>query len=184
MIANDFKIGSTFEMDGNIFQIVDYQHVQQPRLAAFIRAKIKNVETGQVLEKRFNTGDKVGDAFVEKRDMQYLYNDGNLYYFMDPENFEQIPLDKETVQDALKYVTENGMVTIHTALDRVIAVVPPLFVNLKIVSCEPGVAGDTAKNVTKPAELETGLVVKVPLFVSDTDTIKIDTRTGEYVERA
>ena len=183
MTANDFKMGTTFEMEGNIYQVVDFQHVQQPRLAAFVRAKIKNVETGQVLEKRFNTGDKVGDAMIEKKEMQYLYSDGDLYYFMDTETYDQIPLDKATVEDALKYVKENGTVTIHTALNRVVAVVPPLFVELKIVECEPGVAGDTAKNVTKPATMETGLVVRVPLFVNQDETIRVDTRTGEYVER-
>lgn len=183
MQVGDLKIGSTFEMEGSIYTIVEMQHVQQPRLAAFIRAKIKNVETGQVLEKRFSTSDKVGEAFVDKKDMQYLYNDGNLYYFMDVETYDQIPLDKKTVEDVMKYVKENSAVSIHFALGRVIAVVPPLFVDLKIVNCEPGVAGDTAKNAYKPAELETGFVVKVPLFINNEETIRVDTRTGEYVER-
>lgn len=183
MLASDLRINSTFEMDGHIFTVVEIQHVQQPRLAAFIRAKIKNVETGQVLEKRFNTGDKLGEAFVERKEMQYLYKDGNLYYFMDLETYDQMPLDESVVEDAMKYVKENGAVYISFALNRVIAVTPPLFVDLKIVNCEPGVAGDTAKSAYKPAELETGLVVRVPLFVNNEETIRIDTRTGEYVER-
>ncbi len=184
MQASELRSGSTFEMDGAIYTVVEYQHVQRPRLAAMIKAKIKNVETGQVFERRFNIGDTLGDVFIEKKEMQYLYSDGNLYYFMDVETYDQMPLDKEIVEDAIKYVKEGGNLTIHFALGRVVAVVPPLFVTLKIVNCEPAVAGDTAKNTLKPAELETGLVVKVPLFIGNEETIKVDTRTGEYVERA
>ena len=183
MQGSDLKVGVTFEMDGNIFTVVESHHVQQPRLAAFIRAKIKNVETGQVLEKRFNTGDKLGDAYIEKKEMQYLYEDGDLYYFMDVETYDQMPLDKKTVEEAMRFVKENGTVTIAFALNRIISVTPPLFVDLKIVECEPGVAGDSAKSAYKPATLETGYVVRVLLFINNEETIKIDTRTGDYVER-
>ncbi len=183
MFANDFRINSTFEMDGNIYVVVESQHIQQPRLAAFVRAKIKNVETGQVLEKRFNTGDRFGDVVIEKKEMQYLYKDDSLYYFMDTTTYEQIPLNEEIVADAMKYVKENGIVTIHYGLGRVIGVFPPLFVDLKIVKCDPGVAGDTAKSAYKPAIMETGLMVRVPLFINNDDTIRVDTRTGDYLER-
>lgn len=183
MQASDLRINTTFEMDGHIYTVMEYQHVQQPRLAAFIRAKIKNVETGQVVEKRFNTGDKLGDAFVDKKEMQYLYKDAGLYYFMDLETYEQFPLDEEVVADTMKFVKDNGTVTIAKALGRVISVTPPLFVELKIVECEPAVAGDSAKSAYKPATMETGLLVKVPLFIDNGETIKVDTRTGDYVER-
>lgn len=183
MIAGDFRKGSTFQMDGKLYYVVDFQHHMQPRLAAFVRAKIKNIETGQVLEQRFNIGDKVDEIQVEKKEMQYLYSDGELYYFMDTETYEQIPLDKSIVEDALQYVMENGIVSVKKVKDKIISVEPPLFVDLEIVECEPGIAGDTTKNTTKPAKLETGLWIKVPLFVNNHEKVRVDTRTGEYMER-
>ena len=183
MTTGDLKIGSTFIMDNNIYVVVEWQHVCQPRLAAFIRGRIKNVETGQVLERNFKTNEKVDEAVIEKREMQYLYNDGELYYFMDKENFEQIPLNKADCKDALKYIVEMMDVTINSCNGRVISVTPPLFVELNIVECEPAVQGDTSKSAMKPAKLETGLEIKVPLFVNQGDRVRIDTRTGEYMER-
>lgn len=183
MTTGDLKIGSTFIMDNNIYVVVEWQHVCQPRLAAFIRGRIKNVETGAVLERNFKTNEKVDEAVIEKREMQYLYNDGDLYYFMDKENYEQIPLNKADCEGALKYIVENMDATINTCNGRVIAVTPPLFVELKIVECEPAVQGDTSKSAMKPAKLETGLEIKVPLFVNQDDTVRVDTRTGEYMER-
>ena len=183
MTTGDLKIGSTFIMDNNIYVVVEWQHVCQPRLAAFIRGRIKNVETGAVLERNFKTNEKVDEAVIEKREMQYLYNDGNLYYFMDKENFEQIPLNKSDCESALKYIVENMDVTINSCNGRVISVTPPLFVELNIVECEPAVQGDTSKSAMKPAKLETGLEIKVPLFVNQDDRVRIDTRTGEYMER-
>lgn len=183
MTTGDLKIGSTFIMDNNIYVVVEWQHVCQPRLAAFIRGRIKNVETGAVLERNFKTNEKVDEAVIEKREMQYLYNDGDLYYFMDKENYEQIPLNKSDCESALKYIVENMDATINTCNGRVIAVTPPLFVELKIVECEPAVQGDTSKSAMKPAKLETGLEIKVPLFVNQEDTVRVDTRTGEYMER-
>lgn len=183
MTTGDLKIGSTFIMDNNIYVVVEWQHVCQPRLAAFIRGRIKNVETGQVLERNFKTNEKVDEAVIEKREMQYLYNDGELYYFMDKENFEQIPLNKADCQEALKFIVENMDVTINSCNGRVISVTPPLFVELDIVECEPAVQGDTSKSAMKPAKLETGLEIKVPLFVNLGDKVRIDTRTAEYMER-
>ncbi len=183
MTTGDLKIGSTFIMDNNIYVVVEWQHVCQPRLAAFIRGRIKNVETGAVLERNFKTNEKVDEAVIEKREMQYLYNDGDLYYFMDKENFEQIPLNKADCESALKYIVENMDVTINSCNGRVISVTPPLFVELNIVKCDPAVQGDTSKSAMKPATLETGLEIKVPLFVNQDDRVRIDTRTGEYMER-
>lgn len=183
MQPSDLKAGMTFEMDGAIYLVIEKTLRQQPRLAAVINARLKNIETGQVIEKRFNAGDKLGEAFIDKKEMQYLYNDGNLYYFMDMETYEQMPIDYETAKDALKYITENMMVTVSTYKGRVLFVNVPLFVDLQIVECEPAVAGDTAKNAYKPATMETGLIVKVPLFIDNGERIRIDTRDGSYVER-
>lgn len=183
MTTGDLKIGSTFIMDGKIYVVVEWQHVCQPRLAAFIRGRIKNVETGAVLERNFKTNEKVDEAVIEKREMQYLYNDGELCYFMDNENYEQIPLNKEDCKEALKFIVENMNVTINSCNGKVISVTPPLFVELKITNCEPAVQGDTSKSAMKPATLETGLEIKVPLFVNQDDTVRVDTRTGEYMER-
>jgi elongation factor P len=183
MQASDLKVNSTFEMDGNVYVALEVRHVQQPRLASFMSIKYKNIETGQVFENRFNPGDKLGDAQIERKEMQYLYKDGNLYYFMDTETFDQIPLNEEIVADAMKYVKENGIVTVSYALGRVFAVTPPLFVELEVTDCEPGLAGDSARSTTKPAVLETGVSVRIPLFVNTGEIIRVDTRTGEYVER-
>lgn len=183
MQTGDIKKGMTFIMDGKIYTAVEWQPVQQPRLAAFIRARIRNVETGAVLERNFKTNENVELCRIDRKDMQYLYNDNGIYYFMDMETYDQLPLSKEQVGDAMDYLMENSMATIESVNGKVISVNPPLFVDLKIVECEPAVQGDTSKSAMKSAKLETGLVVKVPLFVSQEDTIKVDTRTGEYLER-
>lgn len=183
MDISDLKVGNTFEMEGSIYTVVEIEHKQQPRLAAVIRGRLRNVETGQVIEKRFGAGDKIGNAYLEKKDMQYLYKDDNLYYFMDTETYDQIVVDEAKVKDVIGYIKEGGVVSVHTALERIVAVVPPVFVELKIVECDPAVAGDSVKSSGKPAVMETGLEVKVPLFISNGEIIKIDTRTGDYVER-
>ena len=183
MQTGDIKKGMTFIMDGKIYTAVEWQPVQQPRLAAFIRARIRNVETGAVLERNFKTNENVELCRIDKKDMQYLYNDNGIYYFMDMETYDQLPLSKEQVGDAMDYLMENSMATIESVNEKVIRVTPPLFVDLKITECEPAVQGDTSKSAMKSAKLETGLVVKVPLFVSQEDTIRVDTRTGEYLER-
>jgi elongation factor P len=183
MMSGDLKVGSTIVIDGKIFTVVEAQHRSQPRLAAFIKAKLKNIETGQVMEQRFSTTEYLEDASIERKEMQYLYNDGELYYFMDTETYEQIALNQKDVEEALPYMKESMTVTINSSLGRVISVNPPLFVELLITECEPGVQGDSSKAGTKPAVLETGLNIRVPLFVNNGETIKVDTRTGEYVER-
>lgn len=183
MTISDLRIGSTFELEGKLYVVVEYQHVSRPRLAALIKTKLKNVETGQVIERNFSPNDAVGQVSLERKDMQFSYQDGGLYYFMDTQTFDIIPLDAELVADTMKYVVDQTVVTISYANGKIISVSPPLFVDLQIVECEPAVAGDTSKTAYKPATLETGLVVKVPLFVNADDKIRVDTRTGEYVER-
>ena len=183
MQTGDIKIGNTFIYDGKIYTAIEWQHVCQPRLAAFIKARIKNVETGAVLERNFKTNENFELCTIERKDMEYLYNDNDIYYFMDMETYDQLPLSKEQVGDAMRYLVENSVATIERVNDKVISVNPPLFVNLKIVDCEPAVQGNTSKSAMKSAKLETGFTVKVPLFVAQGDTIKIDTRTGEYLER-
>ncbi len=183
MQITDVKIGTTFEMDGKLWYCVEYQHVSRPRLAALIRTKIKNLETGQVLEKNFGPTDVVGDVYIDRREMQFSYEDGGLYYFMDMETYDQIPLDYSLVKDIMKYVTSDSTVTVNFAKGKVISVTPQLFVDMTLVECEPAVAGDTSRTAYKPAKTETGLVVKVPLFVNQGERIRIDTRTGEYMER-
>ena len=183
MQTGDIKKGMTFIFEGKIYTAVEWQPVCQPRLAAFIRARIKNVETGAVLERNFKTNENVEVCQIERRDMEYLYCDNDIYYFMDMENFEQMTLSKDQVGDVTQYMLENTTVTIEKVKDKVIAVVPPLFVELKITECEPAVQGDTSKSALKASKLETGLVIKVPLFVAQGDTVRIDTRTGEYMER-
>jgi len=183
MQANEIKKGVTFRMDEKLYLVIDFQHVQQPRMAAFVRAKLKNVETGQVIEKRFNTGDRIDEVTLEKIEMQYIYNDGDMYYFMNVESYEQMPLDKETCGSALDYIKDGMTCFVKICGDKVISVEPPLFVELQIVECDPAVLGDTQKNSYKPAKLETGLWIKVPMFVNNGDTIKIYTRTGEYLSR-
>lgn len=182
--AGDFKNGVTLEIDGNVVQIVEFQHVKPGKGAAFVRTKYKNIITGAVLEKSFRPTEKFPAARIERVDMQYLYNDGELYYFMDNTSYEQIGLDQETIGDALKFVKENDMLKVCSYNGNVFAVEPPLFVELEITETEPGFKGDTAQGATKPATVETGATVNVPLFVDRGDKIKIDTRTGEYLSRA
>ncbi len=182
--AGDFRNGSTFEMDGNVVSIVEFQHVKPGKGAAFVRAKIKNVMTGAVTERTFNPSDKYQEAFIERREMQYLYNDGDLYYFMDNETFEQIPISASVLGDNFKFVKENMVCKVLSYKGNVFGVEPPLFVELRVTQTDAGFKGDTATNATKPATLETGAEIKVPLFIEERDMIKIDTRTGEYMERA
>lgn len=182
--AGDFRNGVTFEMDGQVCQVVEFQHVKPGKGAAFVRTKIKNVITGAVTERTFSPTDKFENAYVERREMQYLYADGELYYFMDMETFEQIPIDSHVLGDSLKFVKEEMMVKILSYKGNVFAVEPPTFVELEVTATEPGVRGDTATNTMKPATLETGAEIKVPLFINVGDKIKIDTRVGEYLSRA
>lgn len=182
--AGDFRNGVTFEMDGNVVQIIEFQHVKPGKGAAFVRTKIRNVITGGVTERTFNPNDKYPTAYIERKDMQYLYQDGDLYYFMDNESYENIPINKSILSDNFKFVKENMDCKILSYKGNVFGVEPPTFVELEITKTEPGVRGDTATNVTKPAELETGAEIRVPIFINEGDKIRIDTRTGEYMERA
>ena len=182
--AGDFRNGVTFEMDGQVCQVVEFQHVKPGKGAAFVRTKIKNVITGAVTERTFSPTDKFENAYVERREMQYLYAYGDLYYFMDMDTFEQIPIDSHVLGDSLKFVKEEMMVKILSYKGNVFAVEPPTFVELEVTATEPGVRGDTATNTMKPATLETGAEIKVPLFINIGDKIKIDTRVGEYLSRA
>ena len=182
--AGDFRNGVTFEMDGQVMQIVEFQHVKPGKGAAFVRTKLKNVITGAVTERTFNPTDKFENAYVERREMQYLYNDGELYYFMDTETYEQLPLNADTLGDAFRFVKENMIVKVLSYKGNVFGVEPPNFVELEIVKTEPGIKGDTATNTLKPATLETGAEIRVPLFINEGERIRIDTRTGEYMERA
>ena len=184
MQAGEFRNGVTFELDGNVLQVIEFQHVKPGKGAAFVRTKMKNVITGAVTERSFNPTDKVEEAFVERRDMQYLYNDGDLYYFMDTETYEQEPVSKETLGDDFRFVKEEMMCKILSYKGNVFSVEPPLFVVLEVTETDPGFKGNTATNTLKPAVVETGAEVKVPLFIEQGDRIKIDTRTGEYLERA
>jgi len=181
--AGDFRKGVTFEFEGNIYNVVDFQHVKPGKGAAFVRTKIKNIITGQVLERTFNPTEKVEEAKIERKEMQYLYNEDGIYYFMDMETYDQIPLNYDQVQEAMKYVIENMMVSIQFYKGKAFSVLPPMFVELNITDCEPGIQGDTSKAGNKPATLETGLVIQVPLFVNNGDRIRVDTRTGSYMER-
>lgn len=184
IVAGDFKNGVTFEMDGQIFQVVEFQHVKPGKGAAFVRTKLKNVITGATVERTFNPTDKMEKAHIERKDMQYLYNDGDLYYFMDMESYEQLPLNGQTIGDSLKFVKENIVVKVLSYKNNVFGIEPPTFVELEVIDTDPGYKGDTATGATKPATVETGAVIKVPLFISQGDAIRIDTRTGEYMERA
>ena len=181
--AGEFRNGITFEEDGNVYQIVEFQHVKPGKGAAFVRTKYKNIITGSVLEKSFRPTEKFPTARIERVDMQYLYNDGGLFYFMNVETFDQIGLTAEQVGDSLKFVKENEMVKICSHNGNVFAIEPPLFVELLVTETEPGFAGNTAQGATKPAIVETGAQVMVPLFVNEGDKLKIDTRTGEYLSR-
>lgn len=182
--AGEFRKGVTVEIDGQVWVVVDFQHVKPGKGAAFVRTKIKNVMTGAVLERTFNPTEKLPKAMVEKREMQYLYNDGSLWYFMDNETFEQLPLNHEQVEDAIPYMKENMDVTIKFFKGIAFSVEPPNFVVLTITETEPGFKGDTATAGNKPAIVETGAKIMVPLFINSGDVIRIDTRTGEYMERA
>ena len=181
--AGDFRNGVTVEIDGNVCQIVEFQHVKPGKGAAFVRTKYKNIITGSVLEKSFRPTEKFPTARIERVDMQYLYSDGGLYYFMNVETFDQIGLTEDLVGDSLKFVKENEMVKICSHNGNVFAIEPPLFVELVVTETEPGFAGNTAQGATKPATVETGAQVMVPLFVNQGDKLKIDTRTGEYLSR-
>ena len=182
--AGDFRNGVTFEMDGNVVQIIEFQHVKPGKGAAFVRTKIRNVISGAVTEKTFNPTDKYPTAFVERKDMQYLYRDGDLYYFMDNETYENIPISASTLGDNFKFVKENMDVKVLSYKGNVFGVEPPFFIELEVTQTDPGFKGDTATNAKKPATLETGAEIRVPLFINEGDHIKVDTRTGEYMERA
>ena len=181
--AGDFRNGITIELDNNIYQIIEFQHVKPGKGAAFVRTKLKNIINGGVVEKTFRPTEKFPAARIDRVDMQYLYSDGDLFHFMNTETFDQIALNADDIGDALKFVKENEMVKICSYNGNVFAVEPPLFVELEITDTEPGFKGDTATGATKPATVETGAVVSVPLFVEQGDKIKIDTRTGEYLSR-
>lgn len=181
--AGDFRNNVTFELDHQIFQVVDFQHVKPGKGAAFVRTRLKNIITGATVERTFNPSDKMAKAHIERKDMQYLYNDGDLFHFMDTQSFEQIAINPGTIGDALKFVKENVVVKILLHNGNVFGVEPPTFVELEIIQTDPGFKGDTAQGATKPAKLETGASVKVPLFVNQHDVIRVDTRTGEYMER-
>ena len=181
--AGDFRNGITIELDGNVYQIIEFQHVKPGKGAAFVRTKLKNIKSGGVVEKTFRPTEKCPQARIDRKDMQYLYSDGELYNFMDVETYEQIALNSDAIGDALKFVKENEMCKVCSHNGSVFAVEPPLFVELEITDTEPGFKGDTATGANKPATVETGALVYVPLFVNQGDKIKIDTRTGEYLSR-
>ena len=182
--AGDFRKGITIEWDGGVWNIVDFQHVKPGKGAAFVRTKIKNVMNGAVVERSFNPTDKCPRAIIDTKEMQYLYEDGGLYYFMDLETYEQLPLNHDQVEDAIPYVKENTNVTVRFFKGSAFSVEAPNFVVLEVTDTEPGFKGDTASNTYKPAKLETGYSLQVPLFINTGDTIRVDTRTGEYMERA
>lgn len=182
--AGDFRNGLTFELDGNIMQIVEFQHVKPGKGAAFVRTKIKNVITNSVIEKTFNPTEKFTPAYIERREMQFLYNDGDLFYFMDMETYEQQPINRDKLNDNFKFVKENMEVKVLSYKGNVFDVEPPFFVELEVIQTDPGFKGDTATNASKPAVLETGAEIRVPLFIEQGDKIKVDTRTSEYMERA
>lgn len=182
--ANDLRKGVTFVYDGDVYQVVDFQHVKPGKGAAFVRTKIRSVMNGGAKDVTFNPNEKFENAVISTKEMQYLYNDGQLYYFMDPETFEQIGIEEESVKDAIIYVRENDSVLIKFYEGKPFSIDPPNFVELKVEKTEPGIKGDTATNVTKPATVETGAVINVPIFINEGDVIKIDTRSGEYLSRA
>ena len=182
--AGDFRNGITFDMDGQVLQVIEFQHVKPGKGAAFVRTKLRNVISGAVVERTFNPTDKFPPAFVERKEMEYLYNDGELYYFMDLESYEQLPLNADKLGDSFKYVKENMTVKVLSYKGSVFGVEPPKHVILEITETEPGFKGDTTTNVLKPATVETGAEVRVPLFIDIGDKIKLDTETGEYLERA
>ncbi len=182
--AGDFRNGVTFEMVGIVLQILEFPHVKPGKGAAFVRAKVKNVITGSVIERTFNPNEKFPTAFVERKDMEYSYSDGGLYYFMDPETYELVPINESELSDNFKFVKENMVCKVLSYKGNVFGVEPPNFVDLQVTKTDPGFAGNTATNTTKPATLETGAEVKVPLFIDEGEMIQIDTRTGEYLGRS
>lgn len=182
--AGDFRNGVTFEMEGKVYQIIEFQHVKPGKGAAFVRTKIRNVIEGSVVERTFNPSEKFPTAFVERKDMEYSYSDGDLYYFMDTETYEQVPVSANELNDNFKFVKENMVCKVLSYKGKVFGVEPPTFVELVVTQTDPGFAGNTATNATKPATLETGCEIRVPLFINEGDVIRIDTRTGEYMERA
>ena len=181
--AGDFRNGITIEYEGNIYQIMEFQHVKPGKGAAFVRTKLKDIQNGGVIERTFRPTEKLPQARIDRKDMQYLYNDGDMYYFMDTESYEQIQLSSADVGDTMKFVKDNEMVKMMSHDGKIFAVEPPLFVELQVTATEPGVKGNTATGATKPATVETGAEVMVPLFVNLDDVIKIDTRTGQYLSR-
>ncbi len=181
--AGDFRNGMTFEEDGNVMQIIEFQHVKPGKGAAFVRTKVKNVITGSVVEKTYNPSAKFPTAFVERKDMQYSYSDGELYHFMDQETYEDVPVNASEVGENFKFVKEEMMCKVLSYKGKVFGVEPPNFVELQVTQTDPGFAGNTATNATKPATLETGAEIRVPLFINEGEVIRIDTRTGEYMER-
>ena len=182
--AGDFRNGITIELEGNIYQIIEFQHVKPGKGAAFVRTKLKNIKSGGVVEKTFRPTEKFENAHIERKDMQYLYQDGDLYYFMDPETYDMVPIGKDTLPENFKFVKENETCRILSYKGSVFGVEPPTTVTLQVTKTDPGFAGNTATNATKPATLETGAEVKVPLFIDEGEMIVVDTRTGEYLSRA
>lgn len=182
--AGDFRNGVTFEEDGNVLQVVEFQHVKPGKGAAFVRTKTKNVLTGAVVEKSYNPTAKFPTAFIERKEMEYSYNDGALYYFMDPETYDLVPINESDLSDNFKFVKENMVCRILSYKGKVFGVEPPNFVTLEVTKTDPGFKGDTATNTLKPATLETGVEIKVPLFINEGELIQVDTRTGEYMSRA
>ena len=182
--AGDFRNGVTFEMDGEVYQIIEFQHVKPGKGAAFVRTKIRNVIAGSVVERTFNPTEKFPTAYIERKEMEYSYNDGDLYYFMDPESYELVPINKDDLSDNFKFVKENTVCKILSYKGNVFGVEPPTSVTLEVTQTDPGFKGDTATNATKPAVLETGAEIKVPLFIEEGEMVVVDTRTGEYLSRA
>ena len=182
--AGDFKNGVTFEMEGKVYSIIEFQHVKPGKGAAFVRTKIRDVINGSVVEKTFSPTDKFPTAFIERKEMEYSYEDGGLYYFMDQETYDMVPVDAANIDDNFKFVKENMVCKILSYKGNVFGVEPPTFVTLQVTQTDPGFKGDTATNATKPATLETGAEIKVPLFIDEGESINIDTRTGEYLSRA
>ena len=182
--ASDFRKGITFEMNGEPHVVLDFQHVKPGKGAAFVRTKYRNILTGATREEAFNPNDKFPKAHIETKQMQYLYNDGELYYFMDQDTYDQVPLAADLVQEAVKYIRENDMATVKFYKDNAFDVEAPNFVDLEVIETEPGVKGDTATNVTKAATVETGAVIQVPIFINEGERIQIDTRSGEYLGRS
>ena len=182
--AGDFRNGVTFDDNGQVFQVIEFLHVKPGKGAAFVRTKLKNVITGAVLERTFSPTDKFENAYIERKDMEYLYSDGDLYYFMDQETYDQTPINASQLGENFKFVKENMICKVCSYKGNVFGVEPPTFVELEVTQTDPGFKGDTATNATKPATLETGAEIRVPLFINEGDHIRIDTRTGEYMERA